>query len=79
MLPPGLLERLDLVAELAPAATGTGPAPGMADDPADADLLAQLERGPRPVRDLAGPDGRAGLLRRLRAMAATGRSAWSGR
>ena len=37
-----------------------GPTPGVADDPADADLLAQLERGPRPVRDLAGPDGRAG-------------------
>ena len=73
MLPPGLLERLDLVAELAPAAAGPGPAPGVADDPADADLLAQLERGPRPVRDLAGPDGRAGLLRRLRAMATTGR------
>ena len=34
---------------------------------ATADLLAQLARGPRPVRDLAGPDGRAGLLRRLRA------------
>ena len=36
---------------------------------------AQLERGPRPVRDLAGPEGRAGLLRRLRALEADGRSA----
>ena len=72
MLPPGLLERLDLVAELAPGPAGRGPTPGVA-DPAEADLLVQLERGPRPVRDLAGPDGRAGLLRRLRAMAATGR------
>ena len=67
MLPPGLLERLELVAEITPEAGG---APA---DPADADLLAQLERGPRSVRDLAGPDGRAGLLRRLRAMAGEGR------
>ena len=71
MLPPGLLERLELVAEVAPggdAATAAG-----ASDPAVADLLAQLERGPRPVRDLAGPDGRAGLLRRLRALETDGR------
>ncbi len=67
MLPPGLLERLELVAEATPDAAGF---PG---DVADGDLLAQLERGPRPVRDLAGPDGRAGLLRRLRALAADGR------
>ncbi len=72
MLPPGLLERLELVAELAPAVSGQGADPP---DAADADLLAQLERGPRPVRDLAGPDGRAGLLRRLRAMAGDGRLA----
>ena len=71
MLPPGLLERLELVAELAPrtAAAVGRPRPTRR----DADLLDQLERGPRPVRDLAGPDGRAGLLRRLRALAADGR------
>ncbi len=77
MLPPGLLERLELVAELAP-----GPEPGgldaarpagLAVDATVEDLLAQLEAGPRPVRDLAGPDGRAGLLRRLRALEADGR------
>jgi primosomal protein N' (replication factor Y) len=68
MLPPGLLERLELVAELAPVAAGSG-----AQDATVADLLAQLESGPRPVRDLAGPDGRAGLLRRLRALEADGR------
>jgi len=78
MLPPGLLERLDLVAELAPVAAGPAlggrtDAPGDRAEPAETDLLAQLERGPRPVRDLAGPDGRAGLLRRLRAMASAGR------
>ena len=65
MLPPGLLERLELVAEL-------GPTPAVQTDATQADLLQQLERGPRPVRDLAGPDGRAGLLRRLRALAASG-------
>src|SRR5262249_44662436 len=32
-----------------------------------------LERGPRPARDLAAPDGRAGLTRRLRALEAAGR------
>ncbi|HEV7605197.1 MAG TPA: hypothetical protein VGO15_09540, partial [Candidatus Limnocylindrales bacterium] len=72
MLPPGFLERLELVAELAPGATGSGADTG-AGDAATADLLAQLERGPRPVRDLAGPDGRAGLLRRLRALESAGR------
>ena len=64
MLPPGLLERLELVAEI-------GPTPAAQTDATLADLLQQLERGPRPVRDLAGPDGRAGLLRRLRALAAS--------
>ena len=105
MLPPGLLERLELVAELAPElATGPNPAdpnpadpnpadPDLADpvltdpvaldlsapavpdatDPVTLDLLGQLERGPRPVRDLAGPDGRAGLLRRLKALERDGR------
>ena len=36
MLPPGLLERLELVAELAPGGRRSGPTPGVADDPADA-------------------------------------------
>jgi primosomal protein N' (replication factor Y) len=71
MLPPGLLERLELVAELAPGAVAGED--GDAPDPTLADLLAQLESGPRPVRDLAGPDGRAGLLRRLRGLEAEGR------
>ena len=69
MLPPGLLERLELVAERAPG----GDIPGVhGQDRAMTDLLEQLERGPRAVRDLAGPDGRAGLLRRLRALQADG-------
>lgn len=83
MLPPGLLERLELVAEVVPQPIGgTVPAGAEAavaqptdpetDDPVIVDLLGQLERGPRPVRDLAGPDGRAGLLRRLKALERAG-------
>jgi primosomal protein N' (replication factor Y) len=73
MLPPGLLERLELVAEITPASGSASQAaiPG-ASDPAVEDLLEQLQRGPRPVRELAGPDGRAGLLRRLRRLTETG-------
>jgi primosomal protein N' (replication factor Y) len=66
MLPPGLLERLDLVAERTPDA------PTVDLPPADADLLVQLERGPRAVRAMVAPDGRAGLMRRLHALAETG-------
>ena len=84
MLPPGLLERLELMAELVPAppvapepasASASEPAAapvGPPPDAARADLVEQLERGPRSVRDLAGPDGRAGLLRRLRSLEADG-------
>ena len=82
MLPPGFLERLELFAERRPAsalepldgqqpgvgAGGTRSALGT-DDHA---LLDQLEGGPLAVRDLAAPDGRAGLVRRLRALAAAG-------
>ncbi len=67
MLPPGLLERLDLVAERRPGAPPDNlPA-------ADRNLLDQIERGPRAVRDLVAPEGRAGLIRRLRALEASGR------
>ncbi len=66
MLPPGLLERLELLAER----TATD-AP---DDliAGDRDLLDQLGRGQRPVRDLVSVEGRAGLLRRLRSLADRG-------
>ncbi len=66
MLPPGLLERLELIAERRPG------------DPPDdlgsveRDLLDQLERGPRPIRDLVVADGRAALVRRLRALETRG-------
>ena len=68
MLPPGMLERLELVAELRPervAAADGAEAP-------DRDLLQQLLAGPRAARDFAAPEGRAGLLRRLRSLAARG-------
>jgi primosomal protein N' (replication factor Y) len=66
MLPPNLLERLDLVAERRP---GTPPGDLR---PADRDLLEQLDRGPRPVRNLVAPEGRAGLIRRLRGLETDG-------
>ncbi len=69
MLPPGLLERLELVAERRPDSTR---AASEALDAVDADLLEQLESGARPARELAAPDGRAGLMRRLRALEEAG-------
>jgi primosomal protein N' (replication factor Y) (superfamily II helicase) len=70
MLPPGMLERLELVAERLP-----GSDPGADDagfDAVDRDLLEQLDAGSRPARDLAAPEGRAGLARRLRGLATRG-------
>jgi primosomal protein N' (replication factor Y) len=71
-LPPGTLERLDMVAR--PAGPGTRPGPG-GDDPLVADLLARVEAGApdgSPVRSLPTPDGRPALLRRLRSLDAQG-------
>jgi primosomal protein N' (replication factor Y) len=67
MLPPRMLERLELVVERTPASVTE-----VAVDPVTLDLLDQLAAGPRPARDLAAPEGRAGLLRRLRALEADG-------
>ena len=69
MLPPRMLERLELVVERTPASANGGVV-GM--DVVTLDLLDQLAAGPRPARDLAAPEGRAGLLRRLRALEADG-------
>jgi primosomal protein N' (replication factor Y) len=69
MLPPGLLERLELVAERTRVSVGEAARPL---EPADVDLLEQLAVGARSVRELAAPDGRAGLLRRLRRLADDG-------
>lgn len=84
MLPPGLLEKLELVATpLDPPGAppldppGATPSPDIfatsGHDGATADLLGALAGGPRAVRDLAAPDGRAALLRRLRALEDDGR------
>ena len=89
MLPPGLLEKLELVATpldppVATAAltadptTVPTPEPGFAPakrglDPAKDDLLRALAGGPRAVRDLGAPDGRAALLRQLRGLEDEGR------
>ena len=70
MLPPGMLERLELVAELAPGSSAGAAGAASSLTPVDLDLLDQLAGGPRPARSLAAPEGRAGLTRRLRALAA---------
>ena len=67
MLPPRMLERLELVVERTPASPADG-----GTDVVTGDLLDQLAAGPRPARDLAAPEGRAGLLRRLRGLEADG-------
>ncbi|MCU0477404.1 MAG: primosomal protein N' [Chloroflexi bacterium] len=61
MLPPGLLERLDMVATAL-----TGPQAG--DDAAAVALLDALAAGPRPVRALPVAEGRSATLRRLRSL-----------
>jgi primosomal protein N' (replication factor Y) len=68
MLPPGLLERLELVAELRPAGEAEADV-----EPANTTLLEALGAGPRVVRLLSAPEGRPALLRRLRALEAAGR------
>jgi len=82
-LPPGLLERLELVAELAPPQDGSaGSAPEAPDDgehdepedsAEDAAILDQLAARPRTARELSSAEGRAQLLRRLHGLAASGR------
>jgi primosomal protein N' len=80
MLPPGLLERLELVAERKPAGdegdgAATEPDGATSRDTAtgpDAAILAALDAGPRQVRTLDAPEGRPALLRRLRGLAADG-------
>jgi primosomal protein N' (replication factor Y) (superfamily II helicase) len=71
MLPPGLLERLELVAELRPGAADALAAEGVPDAPAT-EIVQHLAARPRAVRDLPAPEGRAALVRRLRALAGRG-------
>jgi primosomal protein N' (replication factor Y) len=69
MLPPGMLERLELVAEWCGPEAGSGATPA---DREEAAIVERLGSGPRPVRDLEGADGRPAALRRLRSMASRG-------
>jgi primosomal protein N' (replication factor Y) (superfamily II helicase) len=75
-LPPGLLERLELVAERRPVSadedSGAAAVAAGTVDAAEADLLEQLEAGARRVRDIASAEGRAAVLRRLRGLADRG-------
>ena len=72
MLPPGMLERLELMAEVTPAGEARMglEVPGL--PPPEVDLLDELAGRARAVRDLSSPEGRAALLRRLRALADEG-------
>jgi primosomal protein N' (replication factor Y) len=72
MLPPGTLERLELVAEVTPAGEARLALDQPSLDAVDLDLLDVLAGRPRPVRDLSTPEGRAALLRRLRGLADDG-------
>jgi len=84
MLPPGMLERLELIAEWLPMQRDGEPvtaafgdpaeaaAPAAPGDPAEAELATRLADGPRAVRDLETGEGRVAVLRRLRVMAARG-------
>jgi primosomal protein N' (replication factor Y) len=72
MLPPGILERLELVAERRPNGDRTSDEGNVPADPVERDLLDQLQAGPQAVRDLAAPEGRVRLTRRLRDLAARG-------
>src|SRR5262249_37194063 len=71
MLPPALLERLELVAERRPGGPGDAAGDGRA-DPADAAILESLDAGPRAGRLITAPEGRPALLRRPRALEAAG-------
>ncbi len=86
MVPPGMLERLELMAEWLPFGWTDEPAdvegverdrtrtsrPESELEPPEAAIRERLANGPRPVRELDAGEGRAALLRRLRAMAERG-------
>ena len=68
MLPPGMLERTELVAEVTPAGEARLGSRESGLPPVELDLLDELAGRSRQVRDLGAPEGRTGLLRRLRAL-----------
>lgn len=71
MLPPGLLERLELMVEVTPAGESQLAREGGL-GPADLALLDDVAGRPRAARDLASSEGRGALLRRLRSLADAG-------
>ncbi|MEO8272918.1 MAG: primosomal protein N' [Chloroflexota bacterium] len=73
MLPPGLLERLELVAERRPPEPGGDHDPQAVPAPEDVTILEALAAGPKAVRSLEAAEGRPALLRRLRALEGQGR------
>jgi primosomal protein N' (replication factor Y) (superfamily II helicase) len=77
MLPPGLLERLELIAEARPGSASADVVANGGDafepEPADLRLLEALATGPKAARQLDAAEGRPALLRRLRALQAAGR------
>jgi primosomal protein N' (replication factor Y) len=72
MLPPGLLERLELVAELRPGPHGNGLSGEDEVAAEDRMILEALAAGPRQVRQIDSPEGRPALLRRLRGLEGRG-------
>ena len=72
MLPPGLLERLELLVEVTPAGEAAMDRAVPELTVADLALLDEIAGRPRPARDLASPEGRGTLLRRLRSLADAG-------
>jgi len=69
MLPPGLLERLELMVEVTPTGEAELGAVETSLVPADLALIDDIAGRARPARDLASPEGRGALLRRLRMLA----------
>ena len=72
MLPPSLLEKLELMVEVTPAGEAQLGLAAPALAPVDLALLDDLAGRPRAARDLASPEGRGALLRRLRSLADAG-------
>jgi primosomal protein N' (replication factor Y) len=74
MLPPGLLERLELVAQPKPSAplSTTSGAPATTGSDGLEAMIASAPPSGIPVTDLPNAQGRAGLLRRLRALERSG-------
>jgi primosomal protein N' (replication factor Y) len=72
VLPPGLLERLELIVEVTPLGESQLATADPSLAAADIALLDDVAGRPRAARDLSSPDGRGALLRHLRSLADAG-------